>query len=80
MAVDPINLEPEGAVASVIIQLVTKAMIEAMRSDASRIAVSAFLEGHGRKTDERWKLHITGMKFDENEQSLKITGLRLDPA
>lgn len=62
-----------------IVQLVTQATAQAIQSDGSRIAVSAFLEGHGIKGDERWKVHVTGMEFNEDEQNLKITGLQLRP-
>jgi len=75
----PIELDLEGAVASVIVQLVTQATAQAIQSDGSRIAVGAFLEGHGHQADERWKVHVTGMEFNEAEQSLKITGLELRP-
>jgi uncharacterized protein YjeT (DUF2065 family) len=74
---EPIELEITGSVAKQIVLGVTQATSQTLQSAGGLVA--AFLEGKGYLKPEEWRVHVTGMEFDESAQSLRITGLRLVP-
>ena len=72
-----IELDPRGSISKNLGQACMNAVAQSIAGYGQ--ILQAVLEVKGVADWEGWRVHITGMEWNEEKQSLRITGLRLEP-